>query len=222
MPPHPSPNQTADPPSGASTRQTDRAKLHVDIVTCSPARNFADLAISDALGMFRPAKQQKLALIDIADDDKCCVSIARDDDLVVGYAAFHPPTAVESWGGDRSGEIIELGAVEVDPSYRGQHLAQRLLEASFAGGRFDHTIVIATMYVWHYDLKQTGLSSLDYRRMLERLYQSVGMEPFRTSDPEIRSDPANQLMARIGPNCPSDVRQEFDRLRSQQLAAFGV
>lgn len=218
MPPHLTPDQ----PAAESDTTPRKADLHVDIVTCSPARRFADLAVSDALGMFRPAKQQKLALIDIADDDKCCVSIARDGDLVIGYAAFHPPTAVESWGGDRTGEIIELGAVEVDPSYRGQHLAQRLLEASFAGGRFDHTIVIATMYVWHYDLKQTGLSTLEYRRMLERLYQSVGMEPFRTSDPEIRSDPANQLMARIGPNCPSDVRQEFDRLRSQQLAAFGV
>ncbi len=212
-------NADQNPPNATEPHASD---VSVGVLTCSPARAFAALTISSALGAFRPAKQQKLALIDIADDDKCCVSVATDDDKLIGYAAFHPPTAVESWGGDRTGELIELGAVEVDPGYRGQHLARRLLNASFAGGRFDHTIVIATMYVWHYDLEQTGLTALQYKRMLESLYQSVGMEMFRTSDPEIRSDPANQLMARVGPNCPSDVRREFDRLRSQQLAAFGI
>ena len=213
----------------------------VDIVACTSAQVLESLTISPALDMFRPAEKQHAALIDIAQDAAtdplCCVSMARDDDasvnddasvdtvvgeVVVGYASFHPPTDVETWGDDETGQLVELGAVEVDPSYRGQRLAQRLLEASFAGGRFDHTVVFATMYVWHYDLKRTVMTPYQYKRMLERLYRGIGMEPFRTSDPEIRADPANQLMARVGPHCPPHIKTEFDRLRSQDLLNFSA
>lgn len=39
------------------------------------------------------------------------------------------------------------------------------------------------------------------------------MVPFATSDPEIKSSAANQLMARVGLNTPAEVKAEFDRLR---------
>lgn len=198
----------------------------VDIVACTSAETLEPLHISPALDMFRPPQKQQAALVDIAQDAAtdplCCVSMARDGEALVGYASFHPPTDVETWGDDETGQLVELGAVEVDPSYRGQRLAQRLLEASLAGGRFDHTVVFATMYVWHYDLKRTAMTPYQYKRMLERLYRGIGMEPFRTSDPEIRADPANQLMARVGPTCPEHVRAEFDRLRSQDLLNFSA
>lgn len=198
----------------------------VDIVACTSANTLEPLVVSTALDMFRPPEKQHAALIDIAqdaaNDPLCCVSVAQDGDALVGYASFHPPTEVETWGDDETGQLVELGAVEVDPSYRGQHLAQRLLDASFAGERFDSTVVFATMYVWHYDLKRTAMTPYQYKRMLERLYRGIGMEPFRTSDPEIRADPANQLMARVGPNCPEHVRAEFDRLRSQDLLSFSA
>lgn len=198
----------------------------VDIVACTSANTLEPLIVSPALDMFRPPQKQHAALIDIAQDAAtdplCCVSVAQDGDTVVGYASFHPPTDVETWGDDETGQLVELGAVEVDPSYRGQRLAQRLLEASFAEGRFDHTVVFATMYVWHYDLKRTAMTPYQYKRMLERLYRGIGMESFRTSDPEIRADPANQLMARVGPACPPHVSAEFDRLRSQDLLNFSA
>jgi acetoin utilization protein AcuA len=168
--------------------------------------------------MFRPAAEQHRALIALADAPRCCVSILVDDGEIVGYAAFHPPSEGELWGGDRTGKLIELGAVEVDPRYRGQSLAKRLLQASFAGGRFDDTIVFATLYLWHYDLKHSGLDAFQYQQMLVRLYRSVGMERFRTSDPDIRLSQANALMARIGPACPPEVKAEFDRLRTQPPA----
>lgn len=180
---------------------------------CASAARLAGLTISPALSIFRPAAQQHQALIALAKDPQCCVSILVSEGQLIGYAAFHPPSAIEHWGGDRTGEIIELGAIEVDPCYRGQNLATRLLQASFANGRFDHTIVIATMYAWHYDLKRSGLTEFQYKHLLQNLYRSVGMEPYRTSDPEIRLSPANALMARIGPDCPAAVLAEFERLR---------
>lgn len=185
---------------------------------CASPQDIASLVPSKGLKMFRQAAQQQQALVEIATDTSCCVSIARCGGDMVGYAAFHHPSDVETWGDDKTGALIELGAIEVDPDYRGQDLAKRLLSESFAGGRFDDTIVIATMYVWHYDLKGNALSDFQYKRLLDRLYRSIGMEPYRTTDPEIRSNAANQLMARIGPNCPQAVRDEFDRLRSQKHA----
>src|SRR5690606_9351107 len=144
-----------------------------------------------------------------------CVAAAVDaaGRRLIGYAAFHRPSAIEPWGVDRSGSLIELGAVEVASGFRGLRLAERLLSAAFDGGRFDDTVVFATLYRWHYDLQRTGLGELGYRRMLERLYGSAGFVPLTTTDPEIGSHDANRLMARVGPRAAPAVIAEFDRLR---------
>jgi len=195
---------TASPAAGA-------ARIEV----CLTAEALAALEPHDGIDMFRPAAKQHQALIGIARDAQSCVSAGVDADRLVAYAAFHPPSDVESWGEDRTGRIIELGAVEVAPPYRGQRLAERLLAASFQGGRFESTVVFATMYVWHYDLKRTGLNDFAYKRLLERLYRSAGFEPFNTADAEVRSSSANQLMARVGSRADPTVVEEFHRLRTR-------
>ena len=74
----------------------------VDIVACTSAKTLEPLVVSTALDMFRPPEKQHAALIDIAqdaaNDPLCCVSVAQDGDALVGYASFHPPTEVETWG----------------------------------------------------------------------------------------------------------------------------
>lgn len=165
------------------------------------------------LDRFRDPAGQLEALVSIAGDPPGSVTALVRGDELLGYVAFHPPTEIESWGFDRTGQILELGAIEVAPTERGQRWAERLLAASFEGGRFDHTVVFATLYSWHYDLARSGLGDLAYRRMLERLYGSAGLELFATTDEEIRSSPANALMARVGPNAPTEVVAEFHRLR---------
>jgi len=185
------------------------------VAVCLDPDDLSALAPHPAIDMFRPAAKQHAALVGIARDVQSCVSVAIDDTTMVAYAAFHPPSDVESWGEDRTGRIIELGAVEVAPPYRGQHLAERLLATSFEGGRFDDTVVLATMYVWHYDLKRTGLNDFAYKRLLERLYRSAGFVPFPTADAEVRSSAANQLMARIGASADPVVVEEFHRLRTR-------
>lgn len=178
-----------------------------------PAGALAALAIHPSLDRFRAPEKQLRALVDIAADPAGCVVAAVKGGILVGYVAFHRPTAVESWAADRTGELVELGAIEVAPDLRGQNLARRLLQASFAEGRYDDTVVFATLYAWHYDLRRTGMTDLAYRRMLERLYRSAGLEPFPTSDEEVRSNVANALMARIGEGAPAHVVAEFHRLR---------
>lgn len=199
----------------------ESAILESVIEVCGTAARLNALEPSPALTMFRPPAQQHRALALMAEEPGCCVSFAARGEVLVGYAAFHPPGALESWGEDRTGKLIELGAVEVDPALRGHRLASRLLEASFAGGRFDETVVFATMYAWHYDLARSGMSDFAYKRMLERLYRSVGMESVKTSDPEVRAGAANGLMVRVGPRASEAVRAEFERLRLRPVSLWG-
>lgn len=185
----------------------------VRIVPCAEPAELARLRPAPGLDRFRPPAKQLAALVDIASDPRGCVAAAVLEGELVGYAAFHPPTEVETWGADATGELIELGAVEVAPEHRGKDIARRLLQAALGGGRFDSTVVFATLYAWHYDLPRSGMTDLAYRRMLERLYRSVGLQAFATSDEEVRSSAANALMARIGPAAPAHVVEEFHRLR---------
>ena len=173
------------------------------------------LPLHDALDVFRPPDLQRLALLDIASDPHGLVVVAEDATRTVGYVTFHPPSEIETWGDDRSGRLIELGAIEVAPTVRGERLAERMLERAFAGGRYDGTVVFATLYAWHYDLDRSGLGAFAYKRRLERLYGKVGLEPMPTSDPEVRADAANALVARVGPDAPEEVVREFHRLRTK-------
>ncbi len=187
-------------------------------VDASPTR-LRGLEADAQLDRFRPPHLQLGALADIAADPRGTVTALVAGGALLGYVAFHPPSEIESWGADRTGALVELGAVEVAPAVRGSRWGERLLEASFEGGRFDHTVVFATLYVWHYDLKRSGLGDVAYRRMLERLYRTAGLEPFPTTDEEVRSSAANALMARIGKNAPAEVVDEFHRLRRAAPAA---
>jgi acetoin utilization protein AcuA len=191
----------------------------VRLETCVLAQKLGQLVMDETLDMFRKPQAQQQALQEISADGGC-VTVALHGGTVVGYAAFHAPSEVESWGEDKTGKLIELGAVEVSAHYRGQKLAERLLIETFQTGIFDETIVFATMYFWHYDLKRTGLTDFAYKRLLDKLYRKAGMVPFATTDPEIKSSAANQLMARIGSKVALEVKAEFDRLRLRTVLEF--
>ena len=109
--------------------------------------------------------------------------------------------------------MIELGAIEVIPAFRGTGSGKKLLEVSFMGDEMEDYLVITTEYYWHWDLKGTVLNIWDYRKMMERMMSSSHFEYFATDDPEITSHPANCLMARIGSRVEPDTMERFDRLR---------
>ncbi|CAC7015302.1 Acetyltransferase AcuA, acetyl-CoA synthetase inhibitor [Staphylococcus aureus] len=48
---------------------------------------------------------------------------------------------------------------------------------------------------------------------MQRLMATGGLEIFATDDPEITSNPANCLMARIGKNITLEQQQAFDDIR---------
>ena len=173
----------------------------------------ANYTFHEDLVAFRPSVQQKKALVEIAKLEEGRIIIIRDGETVLGYVTYLYPDPLERWSEDKIENMIELGAIEVIPAYRGCGAGKKLLKVSFMDDEMENYLVITTEYYWHWDLKGTGLNVWDYRKMMERMMNVVNFEYFATDDPEITSHPANCLMARIGKRVNNDTLERFDRLR---------
>jgi acetoin utilization protein AcuA len=162
---------------------------------------------------FRPPTQQHKAVIGIAKLPEGRILIARDNMTIVGYVTFLYPDPLERWSQGQMSNLIELGAIEVIPKYRGTGVGKSLLRVSMMDDKMEDYITITTEYYWHWDLKGTGLNVWEYRKIMEKMMTAGGLEYFATDDPEISSHPANCLMAKIGSRIDSESIQRFDQLR---------
>ncbi|PQP87712.1 GNAT family N-acetyltransferase [Paenibacillus sp. AR247] len=181
-----------------------------------PPGRLAELMMHPDLDAFRRPAEQHKALIEIAGLPEGRIIITRDENVIVGYVTFHYPDEQERWSQGHMADLIELGAIEVANSYRSLGLGQKMITTAFEGGQMEPYIVFTTEYYWHWDLKSSGLSVWDYRKMMERLMKVVDMVWYATDDPEICSHPANCLMVRIGRDVPLSSKEQFDRIRFQQ------
>ncbi|MFC0473232.1 N-acetyltransferase [Halalkalibacter kiskunsagensis] len=164
---------------------------------------------------FRPPKQQKEALLGIADLPEGRINVVRDGNMIVGYVTFLYPDPMERWSEGKMVDLIELGAIEIALQYRGAQIGKNLLRFSMKDNAMEDYIIITTEYYWHWDLKGSGLDVWGYRKIMEKMMNAGGLEWFATDDPEICSHPANCLMARIGKRVNTDSIQQFDQLRFQ-------
>ncbi|TSB48083.1 GNAT family N-acetyltransferase [Alkalicoccobacillus porphyridii] len=165
------------------------------------------------LESFRPAEKQKEALIEIADLPEGRINVVVDDQTVVGYVTFLYPDPMERWSEGNMENLLELGAIEIASAYRGISAGKNLIKLSMLDPAMEDYIIITTEYYWHWDLKGSGLDVWEYRKVMEKMMGSGGLEWFATDDPEISSHPANCLMARIGTNVDQKSVQQFDQLR---------
>lgn len=178
-----------------------------------PSEQLEQLEFHQDLVAFRPPAQQHKALIGIATLPEGRIIIARHEETIVGYVTFLYPDPLERWSEGGMDNLIELGAIEVIPKYRGAHVGQNLLIVSMMDDSMDDYIIITTEYYWHWDLKNTGLNVWEYRKILEKMMNAGGLVWYATDDPEISSHPANCLMVRIGKRVGVESIEKFDRLR---------
>ncbi|MEK4627603.1 MAG: GNAT family N-acetyltransferase [Solibacillus sp.] len=178
-----------------------------------PSEQLASYTLHEDLKAFRPSHQQHAALVDIAKLEEGRIILVRQGNIVMGYVTYLYPDPLERWAEDRIPNMIELGAIEVIPSFRGTGIGKKLLEVSLMDDGMEDYLIITTEYYWHWDLKGTGLNVWDYRNMMERMMTSANFEYYATDDPEITSHPANCLMARVGSRVQADTLERFDRLR---------
>lgn len=171
------------------------------------------LAFDVHLTAFRDSEDQFEALLEITTLKEGRIYIVRLDQLIVGYVTYHYPDEIERWSTGNLPYLIELGAIEVSINFRQLQLAEKLIQLSLSAPEFDDYIVITTEYYWHWDLKNSKLDVFEYKKIMQRLMATGGLEIFATDDPEITSHPANCLMARIGKHITIEQQQAFDDIR---------
>lgn len=175
--------------------------------------HLALLNFHEDLKAFRPPLQQHQALVGIARLEDGRIIIARDQNTIIGYVTYLYPDPLERWSEGKMDNLIELGAIEVAPRYRGCSIGKSLLNVSMMDDAMEDYIIITTEYYWHWDLKGTGLNVWDYRKVMEKMMNTGGLEWYATDDPEICSHPANCLMVRIGKRINNGTIQKFDKVR---------
>lgn len=178
-----------------------------------PSEKLAQYEFHEDLVAFRPPQQQHKALVEIASLPEGRIIIARDGMTIVGYVTYLYPDPLERWSEGNMENLIELGAIEVIPKFRGAGTGKSLLQVSMMDDYMESYIIITTEYYWHWDLKGTGLNVWEYRKVMEKMMNAGGLEWYATDDPEISSHPANCLMARIGKRVDPESIQRFDQLR---------
>ena len=178
-----------------------------------PSDEIARLQFHEHLKAFRAPNPQHQAIIEIAKLPEGRIIIVRDQETIVGYCTYLHPDPLERWSHGNMENLIELGAIEVIPKFRGTGVGKALLRVSMMDDAMEDYITITTEYYWHWDLKGTGLNVWEYRKVMEKMMQAGGLEYFATDDPEISSHPANCLMAKIGSRVDNESIQQFDQLR---------
>jgi hypothetical protein len=103
-------------------------------------------------------------------------------------------------------------ALEVSANWRKLGLSKALLQFALEPDSFEEVILYALGFVWHWDLEAVGLSSTSYAQMIRRLFEQAGFEKMGTTEPNIRLDPANIFLARIGRKVSPEKAAQF-RLR---------
>jgi acetoin utilization protein AcuA len=173
----------------------------------------ASYEFHEDLVAFRPPAQQHKALVEIAGLPEGRIIVARSGHMIVGYVTYLYPDPLERWSEGKMEDLIELGAIEVIPEFRGSRVGKNLLIVSMMDDAMEDYIIITTEYYWHWDLKGTGLNVWEYRKVMEKMMNAGGLTWYATDDPEISSHPANCLMARIGKRIQPESIQQFDQLR---------
>ncbi|MGM9957228.1 MAG: GNAT family N-acetyltransferase, partial [Peribacillus sp.] len=129
---------------------------------------------------FRPPAQQHKALIEIADLPEGRIFIAREERTIVGYVTYLYPDPLERWSEIKMDDLIELGAIEVIPKYRGAAVGKNLVQLSTEDDSVEDFIIITTEYYWHWDLRGTGLNVWDYRKVMEKMMSAGGLVYYAT------------------------------------------
>ncbi|WP_077327549.1 GNAT family N-acetyltransferase [Virgibacillus siamensis] len=198
----------------STERKTDKGSVIIEGPV--PSSELQKYDFHEHLTAFRRAPQQFEAIKNIADFEEGRIIIARTENTIIGYVTYLHPDPLERWSEFKMEDLIELGAIEIIPEYRGAGIASGLLKLSMLDDYMENYIVISTEYYWHWDLDGTRLSVWDYRKVMEKMMAAGGLVPAPTDDPEIISHPANCLMVRIGNNVPESSIEQFDKLRFLQ------
>jgi GNAT superfamily N-acetyltransferase len=123
---------------------------------------------------------------------------------IVGQSTLAP---LDNWWQD-IGNAYEI-AVEVSPGWRKQGIAHHLLSFALEFESLEEHLILGLGLSWHWDYEGLGITRYHYRELIARLFAAHGFTEYLTSEPNIRMDPANILVARLGSRLAEESMHRF-------------
>lgn len=171
-----------------------------------PASLIERLEIDDGLHAFArlPEREHQL-LLAIARSPDCALAVAHTPEgKIIGQVTIAP--ADDWWEGiDNLYEV----AVEVSAHWRRLGIARALLAFALELDVLEDIIVFATGLSWHWDIAGLGISPHSYRQVIAQLFAAQGFEEYSTTQPDVRTDPANIFLARVGGRVALRTKNQF-------------
>ncbi len=176
---------------------------------CSPA--FVEgLNVDEGLRAFaRHPEREKQLLLSLAGKPENRLTLAYTaTGAIVGQVTLAPLD--HQW--KDIGNAYEI-AVEVSAGWRGKGIAQRMLSLALDFESLEEYLIIAFGLSWHWDIAGLGIPRFHYREMIARLFAAHGFSEYLTSEQNIRMDPVNILVARLGSRLAKEsINRFFQRL----------
>jgi GNAT superfamily N-acetyltransferase len=163
--------------------------------TCCTPSFVEGLKIDDGLRAFArlPEREHNL-LLSIAKRPENRLTLAYTAaGTIVGQVTL---ASLDSWWQDIS-NAYEI-AVEVSSGWRKLGIANQLLTFALEFESLEEYLILGLGLSWHWDYAGLGITPFLYRELIARLFAAHGFTEYLTSEPNIRMDPANILVARLG------------------------
>ena len=162
--------------------------------SCSPS--FVEsLKADEGLRAFArlPEREHQL-LLSLAQQPENRLTLAYTaSGTIVGQVSLAP---LDGWW-QGIGNTYEI-AVEVSSSWRKLGIAHQLLSLALEFEAVEESLIVGLGLSWHWDYQGLAMSRFEYREMIARFFAAHGFAEYLTSEPNIRMDPANILVARLG------------------------
>ena len=151
-----------------------------------------------------PEREHQL-LLGIAERPDCALTLAyTSTGDIVGQVTLAP---LDHWWQD-IGNAYEI-AVEVSSGWRKLGIAHHLLSFALEFEFLEEYLILGLGLSWHWDYEGLGISRFHYRELIARLFATHGFAEYLTSEPNIRMDPANILVARHGSRLKEESMNRF-------------
>ncbi len=202
--------------SGKSETSASRVKTYktaagpLFLRTDCPPSFVEGLQVDEGLRAFArlPEREHQL-LLALARQPESRLTLAyTSEGKIVGQTTLAP---LDGWwqGIENAYEV----AVEVSPVFRSMGVAHQLLFLALDFASVEESLIVGLGLSWHWDYTGLGMSPFQYRELIARFFAAHGFAEYLTSEPNIRMDPANILVARLGRSLRKEsMNQFFERL----------
>ena len=172
---------------------------------CSPAL-IENMQADEGLRAFAhlPEREHQLLLTLARQPDTSLTLAYTATGTIIGQVTLAP---VDTWW-QGIGKAYEI-AVEVSSRWRKLGIARQLLSLALDFAPLEEYLILGLGFSWHWDYDGLGMSRFQYRAMIANLFASHGFVEYLTSEPNIRMDPANILVARLGSHFEEESMNRF-------------